>query len=73
MGGSPAPGFALTDQHGEQVTLADQRGKVTALTFLYTHCPDVCPLTAAQLRLVDEQLGADADHVALLAISVDPE
>lgn len=40
------------------------------LTFLYTQCPDVCPLTAARLRTVYEQLGAD---VSLPAVSVDPE
>lgn len=73
MGGEPAPDFTLTNQHGESVSLADQRGKVTVLTFLYTHCPDVCPLTAVQLRQVDAQLGAETGHVAMLAVSVDPE
>jgi len=73
LGGEPAPGFVLTNQHGDAVALADQRGKVTVLTFLYTNCPDVCPLTAAQLRSVEEQLGTASDHVAMIAVSVDPE
>lgn len=73
ISGEPAPGFTLTNQHGDAVALADQRGKVTVLTFLYTNCPDVCPLTAAQLRNVQEELGAEARHISMLAVSVDPE
>jgi len=73
MGGDAAPGFALTDQFGDQVALAGQRDKVVVLTFLYTNCPDVCPLTAAWLRQVHDQLGDDAAAVTFLAVSVDPD
>jgi protein SCO1/2 len=70
---APAADFSLANQFGELVSLKDQRRKVTVLTFLYTNCPDVCPLTAARLRNVHEQLGAQADQVAFLAVSVDPK
>jgi len=73
MGGDPAPNFALANQFGDKIKLSEQRGKVVVLTFLYTHCPDVCPLTAARLRQVHAQLGADAADVTFLAVSVDPE
>jgi cytochrome oxidase Cu insertion factor (SCO1/SenC/PrrC family) len=43
----PAPDFRLADQDSQLVSLSDQRGKVVVLTFMYTNCRDVCPLTAA--------------------------
>lgn len=67
-----APDFALTDQNGQRVALTALRGKVTALTFLYTNCPDVCPLIAGKLAQADQQLGGDRAGAALLAVSVDP-
>ncbi len=69
----PAPDFQLTDQNGKTVALSDLRGRVVVLTFLYTHCPDVCPLIADHLRLANEQLGSVSGKVAFVAISVDPE
>jgi protein SCO1 len=72
--GSPAaPDFALVDQSGQHVRLSDYRGKVVALTFLYTNCPDVCPLIATKLSEARRQLGPDGAGVELLAITVDPE
>jgi protein SCO1 len=67
-----APNFALQDQAGKTVTMAAQRGHWTVVTFLYTHCPDVCPLIAASLNgaLKDPAGGAARLHV--LAVSVDP-
>ena len=65
--------FSLTDQNGKQRTLADFRGKVVALFFGYTHCPDVCPTTLADLAQVLDMLGKDADKVQVLFITVDPE
>ena len=73
LGGDAAPDFILTNQFGNEVSLAEQRGKLVVLTFLYTHCPDICPLTAARLRQIYEQLGSDAEDVSFLAVSVDPE
>jgi protein SCO1/2 len=66
------PLFALRDQDGHKVLLAQQRGRVVLLTFLYTHCPDVCPLTATHLNLALRELGPRRRHVRVFAISVDP-
>jgi protein SCO1/2 len=64
--------FKLIDDHGKPVTGADYRGKVTVLYFGYTHCPDVCPLTLAQLHVVMQRLGPLADGARILFVSVDP-
>ncbi len=69
----PQADFHLTDQNGKPRTLADFRGKVVALFFGYTHCPDVCPTTLADLAQTMEKLGKDADKVQVLFITVDPE
>lgn len=65
--------FKLTDHNGKPRTLADFHGKVVALFFGYTHCPDVCPTTLADLAQVMGMLGKDADKVQVLFITVDPE
>jgi protein SCO1/2 len=72
LGALPAPDFTLTDQDGRTVQLAALRGRPVALTFLFTQCPDVCPLTAQKLRQVADRLGPDAGRVALVAVSTDP-
>lgn len=66
-----APDFRLHDTAGQAYSLSQFRGKVVVLTFLYTHCPDVCPLTADLLRRVDQIAGHRPD-VVYLAVSVDP-
>lgn len=70
---APAADFRLTDQFGESVTLSDFRGKVTLLTFLYTDCPDVCPIAANHLRQASHLLSEDGQDVAIVVVSVDPE
>jgi cytochrome oxidase Cu insertion factor (SCO1/SenC/PrrC family) len=65
----PAPGFSLTDQHGRTVTLADLRGKVVLLTFLDDTCSTDCPLIAQEFRVAGQLLGADIQHVELVAIN----
>lgn len=67
-----APGFRLHDQFDQPVALSDYRGKVVVLTFLYTNCPDICPLITTKLHETSEQLGGDAGRTAILAVSVDP-
>jgi protein SCO1/2 len=68
----PAPAIDLHDDRGRRVTLAAYRGRAVLVTFLYTHCPDVCPLIASNLGVALEQLGARASRAQLIAISVDP-
>lgn len=69
-----APDFTLTDgATGAPLQLSSLRGSVVALTFLYTRCPDVCPLTAEQFRQTQQALGDRAAKVVFVAVSVDPE
>ncbi len=68
-----APGFFLTNQFGRPVGLDSFRDSVVVLTFLYTNCPDVCPIVTAQLREVQRNLGADGEDTQFIAVSVDPE
>jgi protein SCO1/2 len=63
----------LNDQHGQARTLADFRGKVVVLFFGYTHCPDVCPTTLSDLKIMMDSLGKDADKVQVLFATLDPE
>jgi len=73
LGGTPAPDFHLIDQNGASVSLASLQGKAVVLTFFFTNCPDACPRTAETFRQAADQLGADADRVAFVAVSLDPE
>jgi protein SCO1 len=74
LGATDAPDFTLTDGvTGHAVTLSALRGQVVALTFLYTTCPDVCPLTATRFRATQTELGGDANRVKFVAVSVDPD
>jgi protein SCO1 len=72
-GSSFARDFKLTDQNGQQRTLADFRGKAVAIFFGYTQCPDVCPTTLAALHEAMTKLGPDADRVQVLFVTLDPE
>ena len=65
--------FELADQLGRPTRLSELSDGVVVLTFLYTHCPDVCPLTTAKLHLAYTLLGKDASRVTLLAVTIDPE
>ncbi len=73
LGRTMAPNFTLTDQNGTQVSLAQFKGKPVILTFLYTHCPDQCPLTAERLHTALVALGGDAAKVGVIAVSTDPK
>jgi protein SCO1 len=68
-----SPPISLHDIDGKPVTLAAQRGRYVLVTFLYTHCPDVCPLIAQNLNAALRQLGAERSKVRVLAVSVDPK
>ena len=68
-----APVFTLTNQFGETVSLSRFRDRVVVLTFLYTNCPDVCPIVTSQLRDVGRRLGSLDDEAQFVAVSVDPD
>jgi len=63
----------LTDHNGRLRHLEDFRGKAVVLFFGFTHCPDICPTTLAETAAAVKKLGADADRVQVLFITVDPE
>jgi protein SCO1/2 len=65
--------FTLTDHRGEPRSLRDYRGKVVALFFGYTHCPDFCPTTLLEYSLVTKELGDQADKLQVVFVTVDPE
>jgi protein SCO1/2 len=69
MGGD----FRLTDHTGQSKSLADYRGKIVVVFFGYTHCPDACPTTMAELAGAMKQLGDKANRVQVVFVSVDPE
>jgi protein SCO1/2 len=63
----------LTDQNGKPRHLQDFRGKAVVLFFGFTHCPDICPTTLAETAAAVRKLGADAERVQVLFVTVDPE
>ncbi|MGH8631551.1 MAG: SCO family protein [Burkholderiales bacterium] len=65
--------FQLVDHNGKTRRLADFRGKVVVVFFGFTHCPDVCPTTLAELAAAKRRLGADAARVQVLLVTVDPQ
>lgn len=65
--------FTLTGHDGKPYHLAQSRGKVVALFFGYTHCPDVCPTTLLEFAQAGKLLGKDAQQLQVLFVSVDPE
>lgn len=63
----------LIDHTGRARKLEDFRGKAVVVFFGFTHCPDVCPTTLADLSNAIKQLGSDAERVQVLFVTVDPE
>jgi protein SCO1/2 len=63
----------LTDHTGKPRRLEDFRGKAVVLFFGFTHCPDICPTTLADIAAAVKSLGPDAERVQVLMVSVDPE
>jgi protein SCO1/2 len=69
----PAPPLALRNYLGTPVDLASYRGRAVLVTFLYTHCPDVCPLIASHLHTTLAEMSAEERReVQIIAVSVDP-
>jgi protein SCO1 len=73
----PMPDFTLTNQQNDAVSLSDLRGKPTLITFGFTNCPDVCPLTLYEWRQISAELDtsttAATDAINFVFISVDGE
>lgn len=69
----PAAEIELLRDDGSNFRLSEQRGNVVLLFFGYTSCPDVCPTTLSELRMVREELGKQADQVQVVFVTVDPQ
>ena len=66
--------FVLTDQNGERLEFSKLLGKPVVINFMYTSCPDVCPLLTASLKIVREHMNpAEAKAIRFLSITTDPE
>lgn len=68
-----APDFVLQGSNGAPVRMSDYRGKVVALGFGYTSCPDVCPTTLADLAKARKKVGTPAGDFQVIYVTVDPE
>ena len=68
-----AQGFSLPDFDGNMKTLANFKGKVVVIFFGYTQCPDICPNSLSELVQIKSYLGADADKLQGVFVTVDPE
>ncbi len=71
-GADYAKDFALTDHNGQARTLKDYQGKIVVMFFGYTQCPDVCPTSMTELVAVKKLLGAQADKLQALFVTIDP-
>ena len=70
------PNLPVVTQDGKTVRFYDDliKGKIVILSFIYTSCQDICPLTTARLSLVEEKLGDAAGRdIFLISMTVDPE
>ena len=66
------PSFSLIEPSGGLVSREDLTGKVWIANFIYTHCPDTCPLQSAEMARLQADFGAEIDF-RLVSITVDPE
>lgn len=70
---TPAPNFTLTDQNGKPFHFRPASGKLVLVNFIYTTCPDVCPLFTAKLAAIQRSLEKEQrDNYLLLSITTDP-
>jgi protein SCO1/2 len=65
------PPFSLTERDRRAVTLSDLKGKVWIVNFIYTNCPDTCPIQTAQMRQIQDDFRNEKD-LRLVSITVDP-
>jgi protein SCO1 len=69
----PAPPLSLNDSLGQRVNIRQYRGKAVLVTFIYDHCPDICPLIVGNLHTAQSELGPEAKNLQIIAVSVDPK
>jgi protein SCO1/2 len=67
-----APELKLKNSLGKAIDLAQFRGKAVLVTFIYTHCPDICPLIVSHLKTAQAELGEKAKDMQIIAVSTDP-
>jgi protein SCO1/2 len=67
-----APELRLKNSLGEPVDLSQYKGKAVLVTFIYTHCPDICPLIVSHLKTAQAELGSRAGDLQIVAVSTDP-
>jgi protein SCO1/2 len=69
----PAPTLTLTNYAGgRKFSISSVRGRAVFVTFVYTHCPDVCPLIVSELAEAQRELGAQAGRARFVAVTIDP-
>lgn len=68
----PAAPLRLRNYLGEPVDIKQYKGKAVLVTFIYTHCPDTCPLIVSHIKTALAELGPKAGDVQVLAVSTDP-
>jgi protein SCO1 len=69
----PVPPLQLDNSLGQPVNIKDYGGKAVLVTFIYDHCPDICPLIVGNLHTAQKELGDQADKLQIIAVSVDPK
>jgi protein SCO1 len=70
----PAPDFALISQEQAPIALADFRGKVVAVTFIFTRCTETCPVLTPMMSFVQDRLGRDFGRkIVFISVTVDPD
>src|SRR5919109_3872179 len=66
------PPFSLMERDGRRITLSDLKGKVSIVNFIYTNCPDTCPIQSAQMKQLQEDFKNEKE-LLLVSITVDPK
>ncbi len=69
----PAPELSLQNVSGDEFELSRYDGDIVLVYFGYTYCPDICPTTLADVKLIFEELGEAGDDLHLIMVTVDPE
>jgi len=70
---APAPEITLPSAAGEDFQLSSQQGRLVMLFFGYTSCPDVCPVTLAEMKQIKARLKEQAGDVRFVYVTVDPD